>query len=273
MFQTEMAGPNELLNFVTKFRNLWYAGKKASLRVECEAEEASVNLHVYLGTHPSPHQLGTGRRKPPSRPGPSRCRRSARRAEARAGAAAKAANCATTAAVKVAEPISPAIDAAVQVAVPFPPTVDAAVQAAAVPPPTANAAVQACPSPLPALAEQEQTHQLLQYPSHHRRAAVQAVQHLPLATCQGQVSLGIPIPQLDGATSSNKCDNCNVDFETSNQLQHHNETYQFGCEECFICFTSKFYADLHELEKHPGTTYARDHIPNSTKLMFASRLH
>ena len=24
---------------------------------------------------------------------------------------------------------------------------------------------------------------------------------------------------------------------------------QFGCDECFHCYTSKFYADLHELEQ------------------------
>ena len=110
-------------------------------------------------------------------------------------------------------------------------------------------------------------------------------------TCQGQVSLGIPIPQIDGSTevspghllqpqlaqdvdrgapSSNKCENCHTRFETRKQLEDHNETYQFCCDEdeCNICFTSKFLVDLHELEKHPDTTYARDHIPDSTKLHF-----
>ena len=48
---------------------------------------------------------------------------------------------------------------------------------------------------------------------------------------------------------------------------------QFGCDECFHCYTSKFYADLHELEQHPDTFYVRDHIPSSTKEHFARLQH
>jgi hypothetical protein len=101
------------------------------------------------------------------------------------------------------------------------------------------------------------------------------------------------IPQLDGSTDGSaylhnlkyfsnldketatirKCDNCHKFFETEHQLELHDARNQFGCEDCSICFTSKFYADLHELDKHPGTSYARDHIPDSTKLQFASGLY
>ena len=56
-------------------------------------------------------------------------------------------------------------------------------------------------------------------------------------------------------------------------MEQHNEMNEWGCDECYLCYTSKFFADLHELEIHPGTSYARDHIPKETKLQFASRLN
>ena len=67
---------------------------------------------------------------------------------------------------------------------------------------------------------------------------------------------------------SKQCDNCLTVFETEEQREQHDETHQFGCEDCGICFTSKYYADLHELAKHPGTFYALNYIPHSTKLQF-----
>ena len=97
------------------------------------------------------------------------------------------------------------------------------------------------------------------------------------------------IPQIDGfaeespihhqnhqtqpsqnADQGSKCDNCRTVFETRSQLELHDEMNQFGCEECYICFTSKFRADLHELEKHPDTSYVVNHIPYTTKLQFAA---
>jgi len=78
-------------------------------------------------------------------------------------------------------------------------------------------------------------------------------------------------PEHEGVLSNKECDNCHKVFETADQLAQHNETYGFGCEDCFICYTSKLNVDLHELEMHPDTSYAREHIPTSTKLHFASR--
>ena len=96
----------------------------------------------------------------------------------------------------------------------------------------------------------------------------------PLNISQGKVSLGGGIPQLDGvSTSSFKCDNCGVELECEKELENHDQTHQFGCDDCFLCFTSKFLADLHQLEKHPGTSYARDHIPSTTKMHFASKFN
>ena len=59
-------------------------------------------------------------------------------------------------------------------------------------------------------------------------------------------------------------------FENETELNKHNEKFEFGCEDCSICFTSKLMYDLHELEKHPDSNYARDIIPQTTKLQFAA---
>jgi hypothetical protein len=92
-------------------------------------------------------------------------------------------------------------------------------------------------------------------------------------------------PQIDGFTEEpvihlknhqprlsqgSKCDNCHTVFETKRQLELHDEMNQFGCEDFYICFTSKFHADLHELKKHPDTSYVVNHIPYTTKLQFAA---
>ena len=87
------------------------------------------------------------------------------------------------------------------------------------------------------------------------------------------------IPQMDGsqflnqvdhALVSNECENCGKTFESEGKLQEHIERYEFGCDECQICYTTKFHVDLHELEKHADSTYARDHVPYTTKLQFAA---
>ena len=79
------------------------------------------------------------------------------------------------------------------------------------------------------------------------------------------------IPQLDGLTENVSellyCENCEKSFERKGELDLHIELHGYGCDEdeCRISFTSKYLADLHELEIHPETTYARDYIPSSTK--------
>ena len=67
-----------------------------------------------------------------------------------------------------------------------------------------------------------------------------------------------------------QCENCHNIFETDKILQEHLKIHEFGCDECFICYKTKFHVDLHELEKHPHSTYARDHIPYTTKLQYAA---
>ena len=104
-----------------------------------------------------------------------------------------------------------------------------------------------------------------------------------------QAKLGPVIPQLDGTMNSFppsnntipfetqnqpadvalKCETCHKTFETEEQFHEHDAAHQFCCDECFICFTTKVMADLHELEEHPNTHYADTYIPQSTKLLFA----
>ena len=89
------------------------------------------------------------------------------------------------------------------------------------------------------------------------------------------------IPQVDGSTNisqlnlsnnQEECENCGRKYGDKMELDHHNELYQFGCEDCGICFTTKLKFDFHELEKNPKTGYARDIVPQATKLQFAEGL-
>ena len=83
----------ELKSFVTKFADLWHSGKNASLSLECDNGEATINLQLRLGSHPlqqPQHHQGSQHRLE-RRAGPSRLRRRARRAQARELAAERAA--------------------------------------------------------------------------------------------------------------------------------------------------------------------------------------
>ena len=93
-----MARPQELQNCVNKFVNLWKTGQNARLAVNGQGCIATVNLQL---------QLGGDNLANPQKPGPSpsRQRRSARRALARAEAAANPA---------AAAPLLAKTDAAVQ---------------------------------------------------------------------------------------------------------------------------------------------------------------
>ena len=84
------------------------------------------------------------------------------------------------------------------------------------------------------------------------------------------------IPQLDGCHSEQvlNCENCETTFETDDQLQKHMQEHEWGCDDCKLCCTSKYFVDLHELEHHGDTPdsirYIRDDIPESTKKLFAA---
>ena len=269
-----MAEP-ELFNFVTKFYNLWHAGKSARLSMECEAGQASLNLQLRLGPHP--HHLHHqepyhGSRKA----GPSHLRRSARRAQARATAAEQAAAAAQSpvtylAAVKAAP--SPPVNAAVQAVISTPEKVDAAVQADIQIFPDTDA-VQADESSPVAAGQAGRVQEGLPDDQHHPRRVVTDVfcydsQHQTQALTSDQF-----IPQLDGSRSTDaifaiQCENCNQSFKTKDQLADHDEINQFGCDDCGLCYKSQYLADLHELAVHPGTYYALHIIPDSTKLQFA----
>ena len=91
-----MATPNlkEVYNFVNKFLNLRKNGENATLSLKCQDGSVSVNLQLHLPSYPPPRREP---HPPPwssscSRPSPSRVRRSTRRADNRARAAAKADN-------------------------------------------------------------------------------------------------------------------------------------------------------------------------------------
>ena len=246
---------DQLKNCFKKFQSIWQAGNDACLHLECHAGQVWVHLQLHLVHHPPPQR---------KQPGPSRLRRRARRAEARAaGTAATAAPVENSAAA----------------------TAEMAVQTDPIPSEAVKASVGLTPGPavrhhpgqeVPAaqggLQPGEQDHHFptpyardVFCPDRDFRTAEEAI---PLHHQQ------LGIPQLDGAAEAPnfQCDNCSKPFRTRSQLQLHDETNQFGCDDCFLCFTTKFYADLHQLEAHPDTSYVRDHVPHSTKQHFA-RLH
>ena len=285
-----MAGLPDLLNFVSKLSDLWKHNKSARLAAECHGGKATVSLHLQLGLH-TPEEV---HQPPPPRPSPSRLRRRARRAQAHAEAAANAASTEeiaveavqfTDTAVQTVEDGTTLVEAAVQT---VSTTKEIAIQAAPpqqpVQPPRHVPAVTAGWHPqlphVPAVsAARPHLHHV---PDVNAAPHLHQARHPPLDVfCPdeeykesfNQINLGIP--QVDGfeEISNIKCDHCSKPFETTKQLQHHEEKNQFGCDECFHCYTSKFYADLHELEQHPDTFYVRDHIPSSTKEHFARLQH
>ena len=74
-----MAGLQEMNSFLTKFVNLWRAGKVATLQLSTSAGEAQVQLQVGLGHAPPPQDQPTRLRRAA---GPARLRRRQRREEA-----------------------------------------------------------------------------------------------------------------------------------------------------------------------------------------------
>ena len=90
-------------------------------------------------------------------------------------------------------------------------------------------------------------------------------------------SLASDIPQLDGeshditATVQNKCENCGKNFRSKEALQNHDDEHGWGCDDCYLCLTSKQSYDLHVLEHHPDSTNCiRDHIQDATKKLFTA---
>ena len=89
------------------------------------------------------------------------------------------------------------------------------------------------------------------------------------------------LPQIDGAMNSPtnsfpvnsaplpQCDTCHAIFESVEDFKEH-DTAQFCCDDCGICYRTQEAADLHTLELHPDTHYARTYIPLSTKVLFAN---
>ena len=46
--------------------------------------------------------------------------------------------------------------------------------------------------------------------------------------------------------STYKSENCGETFLSEQTLQKHSDQYEWGCEDCSLCLTSKYLADLHE---------------------------
>ena len=96
------------------------------------------------------------------------------------------------------------------------------------------------------------------------------------SSTQPQKLQGGPSPEFQSNAPFNyQCENCKDLFETNSTLKLHADQYQFGCEDCSICFTSEESFDRHELAEHPETFYTHHPIPNtviqnSTKFNFSA---
>ena len=103
---------SELGSFLSKFRNLWAAGKVAQLNVECHHGVATVGLRVQLGRAPAPahRHHGQNQHQPGLRKTPAQQRRKARREAERAAAAKEEAEKAVKGVVE------DSIDSALQIA-------------------------------------------------------------------------------------------------------------------------------------------------------------
>ena len=208
-----------LANFLSKFCKEWQAGTDARLYVECHAGQAWVSLHQPLGHLPPPPPSSS--RRPP---GPSRLRRSAKRAQARAAASA-----------------TPVPTATAEIAVQ---TDDAETFAA-----VAKAVVIPATVPQPPQAPADK--------AGHQAEQVLLTHHVPDALCpdgvyQSPAVQVVPpchdvtqpaIPQLDGHNDdpvwSCKCCYYETFFDTEADLkQHHDHVHGdfLTYEECCICY-------------------------------------
>ena len=80
------------------------------------------------------------------------------------------------------------------------------------------------------------------------------------------------IPQLDGGGSSRnvvqqrvKCDACRELFESQELLNEHMEIFEYGCEDCELCFSSEFEHDVHEHAVHPTEYFTYNKVSPRTK--------
>ena len=67
------------------------------------------------------------------------------------------------------------------------------------------------------------------------------------------------------------CETCGKDFQNSNESKEH-YALQFCSDDCGICYSTQLQADLHVLKVHPDKSYARNFIPQSTKLLFMKQI-
>ena len=94
------------------------------------------------------------------------------------------------------------------------------------------------------------------------------------------------IPQLDGqqdelvhsqelqAQPMSKdlfqCETCQKIFDSESEFMKHDEM-QFCCDDCNICYLTQLESDLHALKVHPDEYYAKNYIPEATKVIFAKQ--
>ena len=107
-------------------------------------------------------------------------------------------------------------------------------------------------------------------PSPDTRYQVNSVEQI-LQLDGTQCSLPFDGDNLSNSERVLQCETCQMIFKSESEFNEHNKA-EFCCDECGICYTTQLAAHFHELQEHPDTHYAKTYIPQSTKLLFASRL-
>ena len=204
--------------FLDKFREMWRDGLDARLAVECHAGQAWVSVHHRLPCPPYSPQ------SPRRRPSPSRIRRSARRAHARAAAAQAVPSpvqktSAATTDIAIQTEMSDTVD-------------DTAAQADQVEhndPPALTEPLHHFQVPSAEQAHHDGRQQKRCGQAEHRQAVV----HIVSKEDDSNQEPTQNIPQLDGNISSDvsQCSNCQKVLWTIDDYKWHYET-QHGREDC-----------------------------------------
>ena len=228
-----MAARMDILSFVTKYLDLWQSGHEAKLCLSSKAGISSVQLSLEIDLHcprppyPRPRRRSAGQAEP-RQPGPSRCRRRARRAEEHGRRDAAKATCPSsppsrgTAAAARATPPSPSGAKAVKASSPSPPC--GTIAARALPPsfpPTGSVASQATPSPPRSTVAEKAVSPTLRHPTEHECVHFDESVHV-LATKND-----------DTETHEEFQDTSTVQAFYTSTPQKDYKPYRQNCTECF----------------------------------------
>ena len=54
-----------------------------------------------------------------------------------------------------------------------------------------------------------------------------------------------PDPQSSFSSEYYQCEDCLINFETTKEFKHHDDTMKYSCEDCQLCFITKTQVEKH----------------------------